>query len=439
MYSIEQVKPYLTSPDTDTRELAEDYFNCPLAPLLSADEWWDAFDVNQHVPTSLRFHVVMKSTQSSASVQRLIDLTNQDSGPVRVVDELERALIHFLPLPALRDFAEQILSGLTSPFEVANVRDRLALLELPVEQLWTRLEQISTDNQGNTYSRLPIALNDIEHALASHGDAILERTINEIDRILKDPKPGYESWMPMFAVSLIGKLRHAPSVGRLFGLIEGIEDPFNDSLATEALDSLVRIGTSELLDSAEEMCSRHPKAWTDAWCLRLVELNTPAVEEFLTRQLLRMTDDSIRTSIALSLVTLCTTHPPALEAIRTMVVEDRWNTTIDDPLRSLIPLCHITGWSPPELSYWKSIYDTPERNAELKSRFDRLFTGGDPAMQKTLDQLREMFMSETQSGPVAEPVRDLPAAPFVRSAPKVGRNDPCPCGSGVKYKKCCGK
>ncbi len=27
---------------------------------------------------------------------------------------------------------------------------------------------------------------------------------------------------------------------------------------------------------------------------------------------------------------------------------------------------------------------------------------------------------------------------FVNNAPKVGRNDPCPCGSGKKYKKCCG-
>jgi SEC-C motif-containing protein len=26
----------------------------------------------------------------------------------------------------------------------------------------------------------------------------------------------------------------------------------------------------------------------------------------------------------------------------------------------------------------------------------------------------------------------------VREGPKVGRNDPCPCGSGKKYKKCCG-
>lgn len=30
------------------------------------------------------------------------------------------------------------------------------------------------------------------------------------------------------------------------------------------------------------------------------------------------------------------------------------------------------------------------------------------------------------------------AAPFVRAAPKVGRNDPCPCGSGKKYKHCHG-
>ena len=33
----------------------------------------------------------------------------------------------------------------------------------------------------------------------------------------------------------------------------------------------------------------------------------------------------------------------------------------------------------------------------------------------------------------------VPQAPYVRSGKKIGRNDPCPCGSGKKYKKCCGK
>lgn len=30
-------------------------------------------------------------------------------------------------------------------------------------------------------------------------------------------------------------------------------------------------------------------------------------------------------------------------------------------------------------------------------------------------------------------------SPFVNASPKIGRNDPCPCGSGKKYKNCCGK
>ncbi len=43
-----------------------------------------------------------------------------------------------------------------------------------------------------------------------------------------------------------------------------------------------------------------------------------------------------------------------------------------------------------------------------------------------------------QSGP--EPGEPSKAVdPIVNKNPKVGRNDPCPCGSGKKYKKCCGK
>jgi preprotein translocase subunit SecA len=46
-----------------------------------------------------------------------------------------------------------------------------------------------------------------------------------------------------------------------------------------------------------------------------------------------------------------------------------------------------------------------------------------------------------QGGPAAaQQESEAPqiATPVVRDAPKVGRNDPCPCGSGKKYKKCCG-
>jgi preprotein translocase subunit SecA len=38
----------------------------------------------------------------------------------------------------------------------------------------------------------------------------------------------------------------------------------------------------------------------------------------------------------------------------------------------------------------------------------------------------------------AAPARES-AQPFMRSTQKVGRNDPCPCGSGKKFKHCHGR
>ena len=46
-----------------------------------------------------------------------------------------------------------------------------------------------------------------------------------------------------------------------------------------------------------------------------------------------------------------------------------------------------------------------------------------------------------RAGEPESPVRSMEpsAQPFVRSGRKVGRNEPCPCGSGKKYKRCCGR
>ncbi len=57
--------------------------------------------------------------------------------------------------------------------------------------------------------------------------------------------------------------------------------------------------------------------------------------------------------------------------------------------------------------------------------------------------IHEQFESfETTAEPEEEEAPQIPAElpiTFRRSEPKVGRNDPCPCGSGKKYKKCCGQ
>jgi preprotein translocase subunit SecA len=54
------------------------------------------------------------------------------------------------------------------------------------------------------------------------------------------------------------------------------------------------------------------------------------------------------------------------------------------------------------------------------------------------DSIGDVFASMMAGGSTA-PSRPVPSPSPVRRQTTVGRNDPCPCGSGKKYKKCCGR
>lgn len=65
------------------------------------------------------------------------------------------------------------------------------------------------------------------------------------------------------------------------------------------------------------------------------------------------------------------------------------------------------------------------------------------AIVPSLAKIHAFWLERRQPLPVPRTRSDanLPPRmrrPVARGAPKVGRNDPCPCGSGKKYKKCCG-
>jgi preprotein translocase subunit SecA len=64
-----------------------------------------------------------------------------------------------------------------------------------------------------------------------------------------------------------------------------------------------------------------------------------------------------------------------------------------------------------------------------------------PAVQNL--QYQHAGYEEALAGTAADGEMPAPAqakpAPFVRQMDKIGRNDPCPCGSGKKYKHCHGK
>ena len=64
-------------------------------------------------------------------------------------------------------------------------------------------------------------------------------------------------------------------------------------------------------------------------------------------------------------------------------------------------------------------------------RLERLGGASSPRFRRIYACLKGIVEHEYRLGGQKELV------PVVRGGPKVGRNDPCPCGSGKKFKKCC--
>lgn len=79
----------------------------------------------------------------------------------------------------------------------------------------------------------------------------------------------------------------------------------------------------------------------------------------------------------------------------------------------------------------------PDLAQIVSHRHQQLQRLGQRLLAKPRRQRKRPFWSRLGGG--EDPEESAPAsAPKVAAHPKVGRNDPCPCGSGRKFKKCCG-
>ena len=89
--------------------------------------------------------------------------------------------------------------------------------------------------------------------------------------------------------------------------------------------------------------------------------------------------------------------------------------------------------------------------SEVISYISKVQIRAEADVQKVEEQRRQqapmLFQHEQASAMAADEVpgeaaglgEAEPAAPFVRTGRKVGRNEACPCGSGKKYKQCHGR
>ncbi len=127
-----------------------------------------------------------------------------------------------------------------------------------------------------------------------------------------------------------------------------------------------------------------------------------------------------------------------LERVITLrVVDEYWMEQIDSmqDLRQGIVL-RAYGQNNPVIEYKREGYEMFSQmiSAIREETIRRLFV----VKVKTQEEVkREKVAKDTfEGGPVGASDKTVKRQPTMRKA-KVGRNDPCPCGSGKKYKNCC--
>ena len=100
-------------------------------------------------------------------------------------------------------------------------------------------------------------------------------------------------------------------------------------------------------------------------------------------------------------------------------------------------------------SAWGELSDDPE----MVERLTPIISHLDPEAFEDSEEARALVARAAENAPktledallaIVETVFELkkelvPNKPIVNAGPRIGRNDPCPCGSGKKYKQCCGK
>ena len=118
-------------------------------------------------------------------------------------------------------------------------------------------------------------------------------------------------------------------------------------------------------------------------------------------------------------------------------VDVRWMDHIDamDQLRDGIGFRAYSGKNPVTEYQIEAGYMFDELNHLIRE--DTVRRIYQVRIERTPERIQTV--KATQEGKVAS-TKGAPQQPRrVKAADKVGRNDPCPCGSGLKYKNCCGK
>ena len=248
-------------------------------------------------------------------------------------------------------------------------------------------------------------------------------------QILTDPELTAASsgspvvWAPIHALRILGTLKAESAIGPILEELRHIDEGDDDWLGEEACDALANIGPAAVEPTAAYLADEKRGKYarlTAARALAQLARKWPearaAAVAALTLQLdAHLVQEPEFNGLLIS--ALCDVPAPeAAPGIERAFAAGRVDESI------------VGDWEDVQIELGlKRFREHPRKPNKLTEIGRRL-----RAVRGLPEPAEDPLIGDLSPEPLAPP-----AAPY-RATPKVGRNEPCPCGSGKKFKKCCG-
>ncbi len=434
--SEDKIREAILHPDLEVRDRATTYFGKSHSPDLSlmplvvrAVETYGRQDAYHLVGASRG----LRQTEDTIAWvirelndERCDEHENYAYNLSMVLVEADPALL--LPVEAAVLEARHFQAHLRTAFT-----ERLRMLSWDVATCWQRLEEFceaAKDKQYANEVNLGHAHRIVE-ALARHGrecevkaHAILAQKVTDFDN---DPL----AWLEPLAVRLAGQAQLSSAVPSIVAKL--LQDG-GDVLNEECAAALTRIGTPAVLESVAEA---YPKAEHHFRLYATGPLENVhsdlAVEKCLS--LLRQEkEDNIRVCLAEALLSHFANE--GIVAARALLVGQPLDFASRGLRNYLLETCTLMGERFPEYDAWRAAEKAEKE--EHRRRVKEL--EGDPRALMLFALEKLVGKSAAAPPPAKLPQPPAPRLPLPRKPAgkvKIGRNDPCRCGSGKKFKNCC--
>ncbi len=425
MLSPDRVKPLLQHEDPYVRDAAAQYF---------ADSWSMDPEVAPMILEAARQRGPTRHSRGIAVLDHL-SLTGQAlDGIVELLagaeeDSTIRRLNWAIAHAPVELFVARRSAILDTPHfdrdQLPRFDRRRDLAGWSGERLWKELQDFSrrSDETPDLESVDEEYSDDLVEALSRHEvpDA------GAICRMLRSPEVD-NSWLEIPLIDLAGGRRIREAVPALVDKLHVDTDFMLERCAT----ALARIGdpeASRLVRAAYPPASRTFKIYSSSI---FGSIKHEESEEAIFDLLRSERDPTFRTILCLG---LCDLFSERGIAVVTSEIESGYDTFFARLEDHLLPVLAALAIEHPQAERWRDERTKEERRlaarlAEME-REDRRYQ---EMQAKGLDPF-----AKARGPKRSEAIAPMPAPTSIRrTGQKVGRNDPCPCGSGKKYKKCCG-